>query len=309
MDLAQGGLTLVELMISLVLGMLIVAAAIMLMLSSKSSYVVEDDSARLLDSGRYAIESMSRALRQVGFEDIATNGVPIVALPTSTPNITGLDASTYGDAAAGGLPAPSAVTVSPSDILQVRFFGAGDGTILDCTGAAVSAATTSSAIDTERGWSVFFVKPGADGDAELHCGHLNAAGVFESLPIAGGVESFQVLYGVDAGGDATPDRFYTADEISALDAAAGALPTSAGSSWKNVATVKISLLLKGQAHTEFEDQTIPLFGSDYANAGDQGSVVNVQRLPPDQQRRIRKLFTTVIQLRNSARGGSVGPIL
>lgn len=305
----QSGLTLVELMISIVLGMLIVAAAITLMLSSKSSYVGEDDSARLLDTGRYAIESMTRTVRQAGFEDLASVGVPIVALPTSMPSIVGFDASTYAGAGMGGPPAVSAMTGKWSDILQVRFFGSADGATIDCAGASVGAATTSAAIDSERGWSIFFVKQSGNGDTELHCGTLDATGVFQSIAIAGGVESFQILYGVDEGTDATPGQFYTADQISALDAASAALPGSAASRWKKVVAVKLSLLLRGQQRTEFEDQTIPLFDSEYANAGDRGSVVNVRSLPADEWRRVRKLFTTVIQMRNSARGGNIAPIL
>ena len=66
----QAGLTLVELMIAIVLGMLVVLAAIALLLSTKATYTHQDDATRLEDTGRYALEIVTRALRQAVDRDV-----------------------------------------------------------------------------------------------------------------------------------------------------------------------------------------------------------------------------------------------
>jgi type IV pilus assembly protein PilW len=310
----EAGLTLVELMISITLGLFIIAAGLSLFLSSKSTYVAGDDTSRLLDSGRFAMEMISRSVRQGGYENLDTIGVPIVYDSKSTPtnpNIQGFDHHTYNIAPSGST-IPVDVGTNDSDVLQVRFFGSSrpaetnvspdgtlnaDGTVLDCAGKAIGAVPTTGAADAKRGWSIFFVN-NSGAEPELRCGTVDAAGNLNSLQVATGVESFQVLYGMDVGapnpdlnGDNIPSRFVSA--------------TAVGTDWDKVVAVKISLLMRGGIvnRADSENQTTyRLFGPEYAGTGDPGTVIEEKNL---KKGRIRKIFSTVIQLRNSVAGGSV----
>ncbi|BCU07711.1 prepilin-type N-terminal cleavage/methylation domain-containing protein [Allochromatium tepidum] len=62
----QRGFTLIELMISLVLGLLVVAGVIGLFLSNKQVYRQNENLARMQESARYAFEVMARDLREAG---------------------------------------------------------------------------------------------------------------------------------------------------------------------------------------------------------------------------------------------------
>lgn len=307
--LAQAGLTLIELMISLVLSMLVVAAAIMLLLSSKSSYTVEDDTVRLLDAGRFSIENISRAVRQTAYENLGSPTVPIVSQPTDTPNIFGSDAQTL-PVGGVGIPAPVLMSSKHSDVLQLRFFGSSDSSIVNCSGIAVSAPTSVALTNAERGWSVYFVRLVAGAEPELHCGYLNASGAFQSVAIASGVESFQVLYGIDQNGDGVPDRFVTASTVLTLDPVTP--PTAAASLWKKVVAVKIALLLRGgrTQRADAQNDAYDLFGASYNDPADLGSryLENAPGLPADERSRTRKVFSTTIQLRNRAAGGNMAPL-
>ncbi len=64
----QAGLTLIELMIATTLGIAIVGSAISLLLSAKSTYTLEAENARLLDTGRFVIDNVTRAVRQSAFQ-------------------------------------------------------------------------------------------------------------------------------------------------------------------------------------------------------------------------------------------------
>ena len=75
--LRQKGFSLVELMVSLVLGGLIIAAVGTVYLGSRQSFRTQDAMARMQEGARYAFETMSFDARQVGFgcESVNTNPV------------------------------------------------------------------------------------------------------------------------------------------------------------------------------------------------------------------------------------------
>ncbi len=294
----QAGLTLVELMVSLTLGMLVVAAAMLLLLSSKSSFTIEDDTSRLLDAGRFAIENISRSVRQAGHEVLGGEVPPIVSQPTDTPNISGFDNST--------LPATGGVQ-GHSDILQLRFFGNADGSIVNCAGITVPAVTPAGT--SERGWSIYFVRQVSNGEPELHCGYTDpTTASFMTVALASGVESFQVLYGIDHDDDGVPDRFVTATTLMTLDPQA-ALPNAVNSLWKKVVAVKVALLLRGARtqRADAQNMVYDLFGAAYDDKADLGSQFSEADpgLPASERSRTRKVFSTTIQLRNRAAGGNV----
>ncbi|WP_119395783.1 PilW family protein [Salinibius halmophilus] len=63
----QAGISLVELMIAMVIGLIIIGAAIGAFLSSRQSYSVQSELIRLQDNARFAIDTMQQSLRQTGF--------------------------------------------------------------------------------------------------------------------------------------------------------------------------------------------------------------------------------------------------
>ena len=107
----QRGATLIELMISLVIGLLVVLVASSLFVATKRTNRVQSDSALLQETGRYVLESLGRELRMAGYRDY-TAGVSFTsaAPPLSMSNGTGLNGSDeltvryYGSNAAGGGP-------------------------------------------------------------------------------------------------------------------------------------------------------------------------------------------------------------
>ena len=295
----QAGLTLIELMISLALGMLVVAAAIMLLLSSKTSFTVEDDTSRLLDAGRFAIENISRSVRQTGYENLESEKVPIVSLATDPPNIRGVDDATL-PLTSGPPPAPTTLVNHHSDILYLQYFGAADGTVVNCAGIAVPTP-----LDVP-GSSVYFVRQIANDEPELHCGYSDAAGNFTSTALVSGVESFQVLYGIDTTNDGIPDRFLSATELINL------APASAADNWKKVVAVKVALLMRGARtqRADAQNETYQLFGAPYSSTSDPGSTFSEAdpSLPATERSRTRKVFSTTIQLRNRTAGGNMAPL-
>ncbi len=61
------GFSLVELMVSMVIGMLVVASVLAVWLSSQASYGFEEDMGRIQDSGRFVVDTLTYDLRMAGF--------------------------------------------------------------------------------------------------------------------------------------------------------------------------------------------------------------------------------------------------
>lgn len=312
----QQGWTIVELMIAMTLGLFILLTVTGLLLSSKAAYVVQDQSGHVQETGRYAMEILSRAIRQTGYENWSSEWMPALAATDFSPNVMGMDAMTLKKTTAG-LDAPvsaSSDVVNGSDILALRFFGDGDA-VLNCAGLIVPAATSSADAEQERGWSIFFVAKDSAGEPELRCKYRSKTS-WNADAIARGVESFQVLYGIDVDGDGLPDRFINASAVDDLDdgllltgvnAVARAADKNRKTYWKRVRSIKFALLIRG-SQTARDDALIAehdLFGAEYANmyaASDKGVRIKEDTLPSAMRNRIRKVFTQTIQLRNDVAG-------
>jgi type IV pilus assembly protein PilW len=316
----ESGLTLVELMISMVIGMLVVLVATALVVSGKSAYVTQDEEARLEETGRYALDLIARAVRQTAYENWDSDGGAIQVNATASSNIRGLDARTLKETTEG-IDGALKSSVNGSDVLSLRFFGAGagehgDGSMLNCAGFGVPGRAPDSASDDGRGWSIFYVAKESTGEPALYCKYRGAKS-FATAAIASGVESFQVLYGMDIDGDGVPNRYVTATEADALDDAlvltgaddaARALDRNRKSWWKKIVVLKVALLLRGGPGSSRVAGPVQfdLFGKDYGDAharSDAGTRVKVADLSGGGNR-LRKIFSQTIWLHNRTAGGT-----
>ena len=75
----QRGLTLVELMIALVLGLFLIGGLLQIFISSKQTYRMQEALSRLQENGRFAIDFMTRDIRLAGFKGCSSRSY--AALP------------------------------------------------------------------------------------------------------------------------------------------------------------------------------------------------------------------------------------
>jgi type IV pilus assembly protein PilW len=310
------GMSLLELLVSLSLGALLMLAASTVLLAASGSYGEQSASARLDDNGRYALDTIARAVRQTAYVNWDSSAAPVAHAAYDSANVAGLDAHSLGknsEGISGALPD----AVQGSDVLALRYYGAGkeeggDGSVLNCAGFSVGAAQT----EAQRGWSIFYVAQGADGEGELRCKYRSANG-WGADAVIRGVDGFQVLYGLDT--DTPPDgvanQYVNASTLDADDAALVLEGADAAARqrdfhrrtyWKRVASVRVALLLHGEAGqvdkmTELGPAQFDLFGKAYAEAygaGDTGVRIARAALPAATRSRLRQLVQTSIMLRN-----------
>lgn len=308
MNVRENGMTLVELMIAMTVGLLVLAGVARLFASANSGYIAQADTAQADEAGRFAFDVIGNAVRQSAYSDWSAGTAPPDDAP---PRLSGLDAksiSKSGDGISNPLPA----LVNGSDVLSVRFAGAGkvphgDGSMLNCGGAGIAAQ--------QEGWSIFYVARGSDGSGELRCKY-RASGGWSVDALVDGVDGFQLLYGLDTDepGDGVPNRYVNATAIDALDDSlvlAGATEAervreqNRRSYWKRVVSVQVALLLRGARADpgESASRSYELFGPAYAAfaASDPGATLTEAQLAGRGPHRHRRLFTTTIALRGGAR--------
>jgi type IV pilus assembly protein PilW len=312
--IVQYGMSMVELLVAVALGMFVVLGASTMLLASNDGYVRHVEAARLNDNGLYALEIIGRAVRQTGFASWDGSGGPVVVRPEDSASVSGADARSVSRTA-NGIENLLTASINGSDVLALRFFGAGagaggDGSVLNCAGFATGVAGSAA----ERGWNIFYVAKDTGGEAELRCKYRGETS-WGSEAIIRGVDSFQVLYGLDTDqpADGVANRYLNAAAIAQLDGAlvlsgTGAAATSEFNSktwWKRVVSVRVGLLLHGEraGAAGSERLTFDLFGkpySDLAASTDAGVHIEEGNLPLAQRQLARRMVGATILLRNQA---------
>ncbi len=317
------GLTLVEVLVSITLMLMITVATVALFSANSAGKRTVDASQQLDDTARFAFQLIGEAVRNAGYANSAmlSRGIEVggaLAAPGGTVSnlfnvcetvanttpcpILGFDnskvlASNFGSKDSN---APNA-----SDSLAVRFYGSGadgrtgqelaDGTMRTCGGTAVAASASGlPTTDAELGLSVFYVADDS-GEPSLVCSSDPGTGTRDhGNAIVRGVESFQVMYGVDlclpasnpaCTRDGVPDRWVSASDVGNLN-------------WRFVKAVRIGLVLRGGPGSAQIADTTALFplGNDFSA----GLTETGLKFTPAADGRLRRTYTTTFLLRNSA---------
>lgn len=294
------GFTLVELLIATVLGMLIVLLITSLVVSSKSAQSTQHNAALLQETARYALDNISRSVKQAGYIELDhEDGMPLMDTNTLPASIIGLDGGSL-KATSYGMDSPTK-TKNASDILALRFFGSNvDNAILNCAGSGVLHD------NKQPGWSLYYVnKNDVNDEPALYCKYNSKSSdkdgktPFTAQAIARGVESFQVLYGLNIG---STIQFLNATQISALDSNISEAELTQKTHWKKITAIKVAMLIRSTENARIDPTmaTYYLFGDDYAAFGtsDKGTRISESDLPVNERNRLRKVVSTTIQLRN-----------
>lgn len=325
----QRGLTLVELLVALGLGLLVTVIAATALLTGQQGYQSIDNSTQLRDRERFATDLLTRVIVQAGYQDW---GAPSISVRSSAPaqlldpepDVFGWNDAIYSTPddlllststkiVNGNRPGKCAVSdtscVNGSDVLVVRFQGVSsptdptkaDNTMINCMGQG-EAGLTAGALD-DRAVSIFHVTRGTNDEPSLSCSYYNfETGLWAaSAPMIEGVESLQILYGTDqvvpltvpsavAVQDTIADRWLRADQLTV----AGDLAATR-ENWRRVRAIRVGMVIRGPVGSaqQAKAATIASLGSMYASASDTGSNLAVAA-----DRRLRLQSTFTVHLRN-----------
>ncbi|MRW87402.1 pilus assembly protein PilW [Pseudoduganella sp. FT26W] len=298
MKRSADGWGMIEFLVAIALGLLVTLLASGLLAASGSNYRNHSDNMWLTDGGRYALQVMAQSIRQSAYVNWDQDVAPPELDANAPASVAGLDAATI-TRSSEGISEPLPAVANGSDVLALRFTGSGagatgDGSSVNCAGFGVAGET--------RGWNIFYVGADAGDEPELRCKYRSASG-WGGDAVVRGVDSFQVLYGVDTDTplDGVPNVYLNATALKALDDPA-ASDFNQKTYWKRVCSIRLALLLHGDGNSRADtvNTRFDLFDAAYSDAHpeDVGVRVVEDRLPPLQRLRARRLLSMTVALRN-----------
>jgi type IV pilus assembly protein PilW len=255
----QRGVTLVELMVAMAIGLVVILAASIAFLAGKKLFNTDADAQAAQDSLRFTRYVVQSVVRQAGYADYApdrlSDGVAVIASNaallgngTGTDDLNVVGASdTKVERDDDSVGTNGIDTVARNDSLLVRFFGrnkadedVADGTMIDCMGHK-QQGPTGTPTSADRAWSFFYVAMGDDDIPALYCKYKTDKGKFKAEQLSRGVEKFKVVYGYDADGDTVPEAWIDAEGIEAKAKAAG---SQINVEWRKVVAVRVGIVVR-----------------------------------------------------------------
>ncbi|MFZ6801596.1 PilW family protein [Undibacterium sp. Di24W] len=309
------GRSLVEVMISLTIGLMIILALTSLFVANRQTYRSSDDKSRLDDEGRLALNLLAYHVRMAGYGNLLStveSGVKeksddgLTSINETYPSLMSDFSNGEGknidaiQGCAGGFLDPKS-TVSPipcaagvgADAFRVSYVVDADSANVtagavptDCLGAELIKSPTPAVGKKPVGldkWVIdnrFFVQLN-NGVPELYCqGNGNTNPGDPNLknpaqPIAENVERMQVTYGVSSNDGQTIDRY---------------LPANSVTDWNSVISARICLIVRSA------NDNVTTQKQTYRDCNDAVMTATDNRL--------RGVFSTTVSLRSRSTGAT-----
>jgi type IV pilus assembly protein PilW len=283
----SAGRTLVEVMVSLVIGAVILAAILVAVSGTGLSGRRNDVQSRLNDEGQIALNVVSSAVRMAGFWLPAS---PVVSLDPPEPLVVGCNEA-FANPAVPDFNALTCGGAALGHAIAVRYEAAQPGVaVTDCLG---NAGAGSPLVTTGRAEARFYIGiSGATGNPALFC-HGNGGGAAPQA-IVDNVETLVIRYGLSQLNTAPPPeqmafipsayagstvRYVEASEV--VDCPSGG---AVANSWCAVTAVRICVVMRT------EDNVADEVGARYIDCDGQ--------VASEPDRRIRRALVTTVNLRN-----------
>jgi type IV pilus assembly protein PilW len=345
----QAGVTLVELMVSMTIGLILIAGLGSIYLAASNVFRSLEASARLQENVRYAFERITTDVRMAGYTGCSYTTVANVLNGNTAWNLNlfGRPLSGYEDTVdtfpadfSGSRARGDSLVLLRADnsreyiieshntssatiklvgthdladgqiavatdckhaaIFQVTNANVANSTLVhntgtaspgNCTkglGAPVVCSTNGTPYEFLPGSRIlrfsgvaFYIRTNASAEPALYRQALGVSGSTSAEEVVDGIEDMQIRYGVDTTptADGSVDTYTTADDV--LAQAPG---STNDEKWARVLAIRISLVAVSTAQQQLSSQIVPY---EY-----NGATVT----PTD--RRLRKVFTTTISVRN-----------
>ena len=248
----QTGLSLIEIMISLLRGAFLLGGVLQIFIGSKQTYRMQENLSRLQENGRLALDLIGRDIRMTGYWGCLSPSTPNVDIAGTN------DVDNYTDSNGN-------VIYTDSIILRGAYSQIPTGTC----GDRVSVTPPPPAIPTAP---PYYIHPSSMVTYRINNGVLKK----NTDDLIEGIENMQILYGVDTGTDKTANYYVTADNVTSTE-------------WPNVVSIRISLLAV-TLDDNLTTQPMPYSFNDITTT--------TTSTPAVTDRKIRRVFTTTIALRN-----------
>jgi type IV pilus assembly protein PilW len=218
----QQGLSLVELLVAMVLGLLLTAGALEMMLSSRNLHRTTDSLSRIQENGRFALDFLNRGINMAGYK---TSNVDPDA------QIFNYCGDTFCSADGSGVDSDQIAAVQTADSSNDQ----------DCLG---------NTVDKDDAFANVYYINEVDNISSLYCRGYNitdSSWISSAQPLVDGIENMQVLYGINDNayiGGRRVEKYVSATNVS---------------DWSEINTIRIALLVNNGLEFGNGDETTRTF--------------------------------------------------
>ncbi len=317
---AQGGFTLIELMIAMLIGVFLMAGVIQIFLSAKQAYRLQENLSRLQENGRFAMDMIAQDIRMAGYVDTVCLLPLNATMPQTTlqsllqvtnanaTNNTNWCSSATGSMACISSIPPSGTNSSPPPTLNTTApANTTTGNIrtdvirsyqwispTNCPAGSLSLNATGSEIS-------YFIRADDSNSNVASLWRYPGSGnaIASAQERVEGIETMSILYGVD-----TDLLTTTPDYIPNYYADAGTVPTA---DWAKIVSVRVTLVaVTSDIGLTDAPQPYTFNGMRFTppnvcayNGAITSSCAAPAKSVPDT--RIRRVFSSTIAVRNRLR--------
>ncbi|MCK5813136.1 MAG: PilW family protein [Cocleimonas sp.] len=263
----QLGLSLIEMMIAMVLGILLSAGTATLYFSSQRAFLSQSQFSIIEDNGRLALEILTDIIEHTGY--VSTNASPLsgedrfITSAVTTTNCGGENNVLT--------PALFATTANNNSGDSIGVVYIGDNSLnTDCGGSQLPIACRVGGVgslNASKIYNYFSIGTNSEGIPVLNCAGSRSA---NRLEISEGVENLQVLYGVDDDDDNQVDKYVNSDQVT---------------TWGRIISVQLAILVRSLSpvKNKNESKTYTLLDNTTITKNDKYQ---------------RAVFSTIVRLRN-----------
>jgi len=221
--LRQGGVTLIELLVTVIIALFLLAGVGYMLQNTRRAYTNQNQLQQLQDSERLAMTLLADVIQNAGyFPDPHQNTVD-----TALPAVAG----TWKQEQA--ISGAAQTAPAPGDAITVRYMTTGGDGVLNCLGGSntQAAGTTITYVN-----QFYLTAPDASGSSTLQCKLTDGAGTAIGTPqdLVTGLTNMQIWFGMKKGGaagDNSVDTYMRPSEVAAID----------DPDWQKVTSVRIQL--------------------------------------------------------------------
>jgi type IV pilus assembly protein PilW len=211
---AQRGLTLVEMMIAILIGLFLTGGLLTLVQAMKRTSMNQSGLSQLQDNERMAMTLITDVIKSTGYY-----WNPVVNTQASSFPVKNYNANANFTFAGQALVGTGAYAAG-SNVITSRYLTAGGDNVINCSGNSLGAAAT------------FVNTFSLDGNGNLQCTLIVNNGQPTTVPLISGISNMQIYYGVQTNGAAATNS---------VDTYMDAPTVTAGSYWNSVKSIRVTL--------------------------------------------------------------------
>lgn len=253
------GISLIEMMISLVIGLVVVGAVLVSIIGSRNAGRFQSAYAQMNEDAQIGLSILSRDLQMAGYSQPTALISDGAASPTFSLTSTSLGTSTFVFGCDTGFANPNAASLvcgaTATPAIEVAYEADKGNTVQtagkpsDCLGNAIAVGPPYVARNR------YYISSGASGRPELYC-----ASAASSQPLIENIDGMKIWYGLSlAANPSQVVRYVTATDIAGLGAAA------ATAEWAHVISVRVCLLVRSAEPVLNAEDTLSYLDCDSAS--------------------------------------------